>query len=110
MYEDGQVFRCTENDEIKMSFNSKTYYQINYVDVTRRKSAYVHRVIAQEFVENPENKPFVNHKNGNKHDNNAKNLEWVTARENVIHAYRHGLMHNKNFGRLPGDIVGGQRI
>jgi len=52
------------------------------------KSMYVHRLVALAFLENPENKPIVNHKNGNPKDNRLTNLEWVTASENVAHGYR----------------------
>lgn len=60
-----------------------------------QKSFAVHRLVAEAFLENPDNKPQVNHIDGNRKNNNISNLEWVTASENVKHAYKIGIMYRK---------------
>lgn len=51
-----------------------------------------HRLVAMAFLDNSENKEYVNHIDGNKRNNHPSNLEWVTARENTAHARKRGLM------------------
>lgn len=54
----------------------------------------IHRLLAEYFIPNPENKPCINHKDGNKLNNNLDNLEWATISENTKHAYANKLERN----------------
>lgn len=57
-----------------------------------QKRKYLHRLLAENFIPNPENKCCVNHINGDKLDNRLENLEWMTIGENIRHASKLGLM------------------
>lgn len=67
------------------------YWSINLTKDGYSRRFTVHRLVAKHFVDNPEGKPFVNHKDGNRLNNNANNLEWVTHTENLKHARDIGL-------------------
>lgn len=69
----------------------------------------VHRLVAENFIANPEEKPQVNHKNGVKTNNFAGNLEWVTPSENVLHAYENNLA-TKMSGTLNGHAKLNEKI
>lgn len=76
---------------IKTTIGSSGYPVFNMLG----KQYYVHRIVATHFIENPEKKQYVNHKDGDKSNNSMDNLEWVTSSENLKHSYRTGVHSSK---------------
>ena len=67
------------------------YESVNLCGIHNRRQEYIHRLVAETFIPNPNNKPQVNHINGLKTDNRVENLEWCTHKENMTHAKEKGL-------------------
>jgi hypothetical protein len=65
----------------------KDYAWVNLCVKSKNNYCTIHRLVAAAFIPNPENKPCVNHLNGNKHDNRVVNLSWCSHKENTQHAY-----------------------
>ncbi len=84
----GNIRRNKRN--LKIS-DKPTYKIIRLKLDDKYKTYYIHRLVAETFVPNVNKKEFVNHKDGNKHNNNIDNLEWCTRQENEIHAWKNGL-------------------
>lgn len=67
------------------------YLRINLYKKGKPKMWFIHRLVAQEFIPNPDNLKQINHKNLNKEDNRVENLEWISAINNIRHAAGFGL-------------------
>lgn len=76
---------------LKQSTNPKGYKSVYLCKDSKVYAKNVHRLVCVNFLDNPENKSDVNHKNGIKSDNSLINLEWVTRSENIKHAYDNSL-------------------
>jgi hypothetical protein len=74
-----------------VSFTHDGYVKVRLVYQGKDKTVRVHRLVAEAFISNPENKSTVNHKDGNKENNNVENLEWIDRTEQMLHAYNLGL-------------------
>lgn len=83
----GDVINKNTGRVLKGVPNNKGYLRVCIVGKLR----FIHRLVAEKYVPNPFNKSQVNHIDGNKHNNSADNLEWVTNLENRRHALRNGL-------------------
>lgn len=76
---------------ISATDNGKGYLAVALYKDGKRYFRKMHRLVAEAFIQNPDNKPEVNHIDGNKKNNNVDNLEWVTTKENCIHRQQTGL-------------------
>jgi hypothetical protein len=94
----GKVWSERHSRFLTEKIKSNGYRIIEYYDLGVRLRQYIHIIIAQLFVDNPENKPEVNHKDGIKLNCEPSNLEWVTHAENLEHANRTGLIKNRPKG------------
>lgn len=85
--------------EMTLQSNKNGYLTVNLYKNSKSKRKLVHRLVAEAFIINENNKPYINHKDTNKKNNNINNLEWCTPKENIQYSIKYG--NNKNlFKRL----------
>lgn len=93
---DGLIYDNLNNKIVVQKLSRKGYLRAS-IKINGKWVTYIsHRLIAETFIPNPENKPQVNHINGIKTDNRVENLEWTTCLENIRHAIETGLFDNRN--------------
>ena len=101
----GKVVKTVENP-------SHGYGQVSLVGNGKKTTHRAHRLIAEAFIDNPDNKPYVNHIDCNKMNNCVDNLEWVTAKENTAHLHKLGRSNPRRGEDCPqskldtGDVYG----
>ena len=82
----GGKSRCVKGKELTTRINNRGYHTVNLWRDNTGYQTTVHRLVAIAFIDNPENKPQVNHIDGNLNNNYVGNLEWVTDNENKMHS------------------------
>ena len=82
---EGKAYSKRYKKYLKHKTNNDGYQMVYLQENGKQKEFSIHRLVATAFIPNPENKGYVNHKNGNKLDNHVNNLEWTTNSENVQH-------------------------
>lgn len=83
--------RYIQREKILKNCTDTKGYLIVKLCFNNEKTCKVHRLVAETFIPNTENKPQINHINGDKTDNRVENLEWCTNQENAIHSHKNGL-------------------
>ena len=89
----GKIKNIKTGKFLKLVENKSGYLAVSLCQNRKKATFSVHRLVALMFIDNPDCKKEVNHKDGNKKNNNINNLEWMTHKENDAHARKNGLKH-----------------
>lgn len=87
--------KCGENIKIPQN-NGNGYFYIQFMYDGKVKNNYIHRLVAECFIDNKENKPQINHIDFNRSNNKLSNIEWVSIKENVYHSTINNRFKNAN--------------
>lgn len=90
-----QVWSYKHHKFLKQQLNHRGYLQVKLYDNGKHRTFTVHRLVATSFIDNSERLPFINHKDGDKTNNRASNLEWCSNQYNKDHAMRSGNFKSK---------------
>ena len=108
--------RFRKGEKLKPDIAPNGYYRVTLAKNGHKTQKYLHRLLAEHFIDNPLNLPQINHKDGNKLNCRLNNLEWVTVKDNVIHAYKNGLINHvrgknhPNFGQFGSDSKKAKKV
>lgn len=91
----GIIRRKLTKRELKSRIDMYGYKRVTLSKNSKGKTIFIHRIVALAFLDNPHNKPQVNHIDGDKLNNTISNLEWCTQKENMKHANDNGLTKHK---------------
>lgn len=91
---EGSAVYAESMKPVKFHDNGKGYLQIHTTRNGKQYMRYIHRLVAECYLDNPKGLREVNHIDGNKQNNSVENLEWCTTRDNHLHAYKTGLKPN----------------
>lgn len=99
---DGEIYSLKHNKRkpIKGYIDKYGYRRVLLYVNGKRKKYFVHRLVAEKHIENPDNLPQINHKDGKKLNNCVDNLEWVTPKQNIQHAIKNGFRKSNNTTKL----------
>ena len=106
----GEIVNTNTNKELKGYIRKDGYVIISLSKGGKKYKCYLHRLVAETFIPNPDNLPQVNHKDENKTDNCVSNLEWITPKDNCNYGTRNerqGLGHSKPIEQydLDGNLI-----
>lgn len=108
VYDTGDVINETTGKKLQGKIRHNGYRVYTFSKNGIKKEIYAQRLVAELFIDNPDNYPVVNHKDGNKLNNDVSNLEWVTYAENAKHAHDNKLIKPRRLTEyykedLPGE-------
>lgn len=99
----GAIVKTGRISQLKPHTGKDGYVRIALYANNKRVCKYVHRLVAEVFLDNPDKLPEVNHIDGNRSNNNSVNLEWITTSKNVKYAYDSGRKIAPHLGKLGAD-------